>query len=140
MYYLGAMISKTAILIDDDQDDLDTLQESINDHSSEIVCFQFKSAACALKSLLNGGTLLPDFIFIDFNMPLMNGEECARELRKNSDFDETTIIIMSTSMPVETATRLGGIGVNHTFQKPASFKAYQSVIAKIIPLKKLASI
>jgi len=134
------MISKTAILIDDDQDDLDILEESIKDYSPEIACFQFTSATNAIDSILAGSTLLPDFIFVDYNMPLVNGEECVREFRKNHDFDETIIVVMSTSISAKVATQLSSMGANYTFQKPASYKAYQGIIAKIIPSKTLAVI
>jgi DNA-binding response OmpR family regulator len=50
----------------------------------------------ALRFLQQAETL-PDIIFLDINMPAMNGKECLLEIRKNSRYNDIPIVMYSTN-------------------------------------------
>ena len=53
---------------------------------------------------------LPDYIFLDINMPRMNGRECLAELKKDIRLKNIPVIIYSTSThseDVELSIQLG---------------------------------
>jgi len=52
----------------------------------------------ALDKLENSDTL-PDFIFTDINMPVMDGIECLTEIKKNPKIKDIPVVILSSSTP-----------------------------------------
>ena len=68
--------SMTILAVDDDKDDLDLLSEAIREVSPD---FDFVTAHNGVEALalLNSDFFdLPAYIFLDINMPLMDGLAC----------------------------------------------------------------
>jgi len=122
---------KTVILIDDDQDDLDVLKEAIAEVDPSILSISFIYPVEAVRVICNELIALPDFIFTDINMPMMAGDECLRELRKNKQLNDTIITVLSTSIPKELSEKLKQMGADYTFQKPSNIGGYQEILKSI---------
>ena len=61
----------------------------------------------ALNKLENSATL-PDLIFTDINMPVMNGIECLTEIKKNLKIKDIPIVILSSAtVQTELVQKLG---------------------------------
>jgi CheY-like chemotaxis protein len=104
------MATPQVMIIDDDADDRIFFQEAISNISPVIETHACDSGIQALAMLHDNKAVRPDFIFLDFNMPLMNGRECLVELKKLLHHQLTNIIILSTSdmkEDIEDAMRLG---------------------------------
>jgi CheY-like chemotaxis protein len=89
----------------------------------------------ALDLLSKKKIALPDFIFLDLNMPKMNGKECLVELKKLLRQTLTKIIVMSTSdmkRDIEDALQLGA---HLFFTKPGTYTELCSHVKKIINCK-----
>jgi CheY-like chemotaxis protein len=86
----------TILYIDDDSDDLEIFQEAIKDISDSINFIPVTSAISALK-LLRRQKELPSLIFVDINMPVMNGKEFLRNLKGSAKFRNIPVIMYSTS-------------------------------------------
>jgi CheY-like chemotaxis protein len=98
---------KTVVVIDDYIDDLDMMKESLRQIDSTIECISFEIAEEAIHLLGdNGHTLHPDYVFIDLNMPRVDGAECLKRLRNLPHLGDTPIIICSTSMPASVSNDL----------------------------------
>ncbi|MFZ6012716.1 MAG: response regulator [Bacteroidota bacterium] len=123
---------KTVVLIDDDSDDLDLMRESLTQVDSSINCVSFVFAEEAIRLLTKELILLPDYIFIDINMPKLDGMECLKQLRSIPEFRETPIIMCSTSMPSTVSEQLIKQGATYTFQKPNTVGAYLTILEGII--------
>ena len=82
--------------IDDDDDDRELLREAISLIDRNIICIQLNDGVDALH-YLDSDLELPDLIFLDVNMPRMNGIACLELIRSNPKFDATKVIIFSTS-------------------------------------------
>lgn len=124
-------MAKTAVLIDDDQDDLDLLIYALRDVDPSLVCVGFVYPEEALRALL-AKEVLPDYIFIDINMPGIPGDKCLKALRSHSDFDGIKIILCSTSMPDKIAESLRHAGASHTFEKPVRLRTYSEILKEIV--------
>ena len=74
-------MNKQVLLIDDDYDEQDIFKEAIN--LTKISC-KFICASTAAEGLRLVEKLLPDFVFLDLNMPCMNGLECLQEIKKEN--------------------------------------------------------
>jgi CheY-like chemotaxis protein len=84
------------MIVDDDSDDTDLFCEALKEVDSSIKCLIARDGEEALN-LLKNLTVLPDLIFLDINMPRMNGKTCFREIRKNPLLRNIPIVIYSTS-------------------------------------------
>lgn len=85
----------TVLVVDDDQDDLELFCETIQAINSSIDCLIANNGDAAL-SLLNQLLILPNIIFLDFNMPQMNGGVCLAEIRKSERLKNIPVVMYST--------------------------------------------
>jgi CheY-like chemotaxis protein len=124
-------MSRTVILIDDDQDDLDILMERISAIYPSFRCMSFRYPLEAMRVMLQDLILVPDFIFTDINMPELRGDYLVRELRQNQDFDNTEITVLSTAMPLQSVERMKQLGADYAFPKPTQLSEYELILREI---------
>jgi CheY-like chemotaxis protein len=127
---------KTAVLIDDDPDDLDLMKEAINEVDKSIVAISFQDPEEALTAMTNELIVLPNYIFIDINMPGIRGDKILRALRSIREFDSIPITVLSTSMSLTEAQGYKNDGANFTFQKPNVYSQYQNILKTIFALSR----
>jgi len=84
------------LVVDDDAEDIELFCEAVNEIDPGISCVEAYNGVDALK-ILQRDSLLPDFIFLDINMPFMNGQKCLAELKRNEVFVEIPVIMYSTT-------------------------------------------
>lgn len=126
-------MARTAILIDDDSDDLAIIKEIISNVDPSMVCISFIYPDEAMRVLLNQELIvIPDVIFIDINMPGLTGDKCLKALRSDKYFKEVFVAIYSTSMPEEVSDALKRLGANVTFEKPVRMGRYTEIISQIL--------
>jgi CheY-like chemotaxis protein len=100
------------VIIDDDNDDRDIFCEIVKAINSSIHCLTYKDAEHALRSLKSFDYALPSLIFLDLNMPKMNGIQCLTELKSDPELRKIPVIIYSTGSAdrdVFSALQLGAI-------------------------------
>jgi len=86
------------LLADDDADDREFFRQAVQQSGvgAELTAV---ADGWQLLDVLSGGkdTVMPDVIFLDLNMPGMNGKACLREIRNQSKFSAMPVIVLSTS-------------------------------------------
>jgi len=87
----------TVLCVDDDPDDLEVFKEAAYSINPEVNCLLAFDAEGAMK-FLNDATVLPDFIFLDINMPKMDGISFLKLLRTYDDFKDIPVVMYSTSI------------------------------------------
>ncbi|PWT70626.1 MAG: hypothetical protein C5B59_19650 [Bacteroidetes bacterium] len=86
-----------SFLVDDDADDHNFFQKAVSRMLIPLRC-EFAFGRLEAIGMLKGNpNFRPDFIFLDINMPIMNGLECLREMRKMEKLENTPIYMYSTS-------------------------------------------
>jgi DNA-binding NtrC family response regulator len=125
-------MAKTVVLIDDDADDLDIMKEAITRIDPALLCLSFIYSQEAVRVLSQDRLFVPDYIFIDINMPKKNGIECLIDLRTIKSLKEVKIIIYSTSLPLQMAKKLEAQGATFSFQKPYSLAEYCRILSTIL--------
>jgi CheY-like chemotaxis protein len=83
------------LVIDDDEDELMVISKALERLNIAFKCTLATSGEQGLKQLPN---LRPDVIFVDYQMPGMNGLECVRAIRKLEYCNNTLVILHSTMM------------------------------------------
>jgi CheY-like chemotaxis protein len=88
--------SKILMIIDDDKDDRFFFCNAVKQIARGWICKEAKDGKDGLEQLRKMKQL-PDFIFLDLNMPSMNGKECLVELKRDKRLNEIPVIMYSTS-------------------------------------------
>ena len=74
---------KNILLIDDDDDDQEIFLSAVEQVSESVTCVALGNATEALHQLTTKA-IVPDIIFLDLNMPIMNGQQFLTEIKKNA--------------------------------------------------------
>jgi len=90
-------IIKTILLVDDDHDDQLLFKEALSEADNSIVYHAAFNGIDALEKLNSGEIKIPDLIFLDVNMPKMNGIDCLKELKKADNLKKIPVLMYSTS-------------------------------------------
>lgn len=91
-----AVLLRQYLLIDDDFDDQEIFRIALNTADPEADCVFANGGEHALKILTNK-SFHPLVIFIDINMPRMNGVECLKAIKNLKRFAETPVYMISTA-------------------------------------------
>ena len=110
-------VRKTCLLVDDDEDDTEIFAIAMGEADSSIDCVFATDAAAAL-SLLENKSFVPDYIFLDLNMPQMSGKECLVEIRKRPHLSTVPVIIFSTSASQRDMDDTHALGASSFITKP----------------------
>lgn len=116
------------VLVDDDEDDRQLFKQTLNDIYPEVLFNEFESGPALLSYLKTEHLLLPELIFMDINMPEMNGLQLLKAIKAMHNLRHIPIIMYSTgAMPeqIERARRKGAIGYA---QKPNSIDKLEEII------------
>lgn len=107
------------LCVDDDPEDIDIFCDALKSVDGAARCVVAYNGQEALDILRSG--LLPDYVFLDINMPIMNGMETLKMMRKDRRFKKVPVIIYSTTInPVE-IDQYKEAGADQFLTKPAQF-------------------
>ena len=98
----------TILNVDDDEEDIEIFCDAVREIDPKILCLVAKSADEALR-ILNSDIELPSYIFLDINMPKVDGNQCLQEIKKDRRLDRIPVIMYSThtrKADIETYQRL----------------------------------
>jgi len=118
----------TCFLIDDDADDQDIFILALEEVDKSIRCEVASDAIDALKRL-SAKEIRPDYIFLDLNMPCMNGKQCLSQIRKIDFLSNIPVIIYSTSSGQKDKKETEQLGAAHYIVKPNTVSALAEVLA-----------
>jgi CheY-like chemotaxis protein len=101
---------KTLYLLDDDSDDLDFFCEAVQLIDKSIVCVRSTDSHHSLRAFKGHDVPLPDLIFLDLNMPLIDGRQFLSEIKSIRAYAHIPVVIYSTSSnpkDIEETRKLG---------------------------------
>ncbi len=107
--------------VDDDQEDREFFCEALKEIDPSIICVMAGSGTEALR-LLRGHLPLPDFIFLDINMPMMDGKQCLRKIKTIPELQLIPIIMYSTSTNTREIRECYRLGAVDFLIKPNSYE------------------
>ncbi len=111
---------QTILHIDDDEDDQEIFLTALHQITRDIQYRALDSAVDALEQL-RIQKLTADLIFLDLNMPEMNGQQFLLELKKNELLKHIPVIILSTSAHKPTISLMKELGAHDFITKPDDF-------------------
>lgn len=122
----------SVILVDDDEDDRFLFSEAFEELKVATELLLFEDGQKFINHLENGLEQIPKLVFLDLNMPIKNGLECLRYLRKNESFDAVFVAIYSTSSAENDMEETFVNGANLYITKPNDFQSLVRVIDKAV--------
>ena len=124
--------NKTFFIVDDDMDDQELFIEAVNEVDRSIKCLAASNCEEALDMLKTGKISLPDVIFLDLNMPRLNGKQCLAELKKESGLNHIPVIIYSTSSEKRDIEETSRLGAAYFLTKPNKFEELCRAMSYVI--------
>jgi len=125
----------TILYVDDDPDDRHIFQEAVKSIDERFVCVTAQDGLDALSYLSDHPT--PDLIFLDINMPLMDGKACLMEIRSNRSSAHIPVIMFTTSNNPAERTECENLGANDFLLKPVSYVHMKEILTSILYSDKL---
>lgn len=126
---------KLYFIVDDDPDDQELFIEALKELDELCTCITAFNGQEALQKLVNEVPSLPDFIFLDLNMPRMNGKQFLAEIKKIKTIQNIPVIIYSTSIEKTDILDTIQLGAVYFLQKPNRFDDLKMALANIISRK-----
>lgn len=119
------------MLIDDDQDDREIFLSVLKDLRPAIRCVTAVNGEEGLRILLSH-EVEPDLIFVDMNMPLMNGRQFLLEYSHIDDIRSIPVIMLTTSSDKRSVEETLRLGARDYITKPDRFSGWGTVIREKI--------
>lgn len=124
-------LPEICFLIDDDEDDRDIFQLALQQLDRKYNCVTAESCMDAMEKL-RSGTLKPDYIFLDLNMPIITGRQCLIEIRKMDQFDKTPVVIYTTSSVPGDKEDMMKLGATSFITKPNKISVLTTVLKEVL--------
>ena len=121
-------MKKTILLIDDDKDELLVLKDALNKIPGLYHCEQASSSDEA-SSMLRMDR--PDYILIDFNLPVINGLQLLTKLKKDRRLKDIPVFIYSTMINDQTTMEARLLGAAGCIQKQVTIAETANELNKI---------
>jgi CheY-like chemotaxis protein len=123
---------KTFALADDDSDDADLFMEALREINPEIAVEAAANGQELIEKMTNGQFRLPDIIFLDINMPEMNGWDCLSELKKSRSLSNVPVVMYSTSSNMSDKAKAVRLGASYFYTKPDTFRELKTFLKRLI--------
>lgn len=121
-------LNKKFLLADDDADDANLFCEALSKIASVMQCHTAENGVELFTLLSNQFPEVPDVIFLDINMPIMNGWECLKKLKSNSTYQSIPIFMYSTSSAKKDIDMAYGLGAMLFLTKPEDFRELSQIL------------
>lgn len=122
---------KVILLADDDSDDTEMFGEALAIIDSSIIFHSAGNGSEAI-GIINNLTEKPQLIFLDLNMPIMNGWQCLRLLKEDERYKHIPVFMISTSSHQKEIDMAAQLGAFCYFVKPSNFNELTQLLRAIV--------
>jgi CheY-like chemotaxis protein len=123
-------------LADDDSDDREFFADALSEIERDVILKQAPDGMHLMESLLTlSREELPEFIFLDINMPRKTGFECLEEIRSlDGGLRDVIIVILSTSSDPDNIQKAMDMGATFYAVKPSCFERLKSLLEEVLSM------
>ncbi|WP_428232468.1 response regulator [Flavobacterium sp.] len=125
------MKNTVILLVDDDDDDCELFVAAIASLNKNIITTISNNSLEALNNL-KVATVLPDFIFLDMQMPYLSGAEFINEVRKVPELSKIQVVVYSSHSHEVLQNLTKEFESVQIFTKPNNFNELVSTLDTIL--------
>ena len=125
-------MEKVILLADDDADDFDIFRESLEASRCEAKLYRAEDGATVFAFLNETANPRPDLIFLDLNMPVMNGWQTLAKLKNETAFEDIPVIMYTTSSHYRDGEIASDLKAHGLITKPSNPRILTEVIKRIV--------
>ena len=120
------------LLVDDDTDDVSIFKEVLEDVNPSISFLSAGDGYEALITLKKQSNNMPDVIFLDLNMPRMDGISLIEEVRVTPNHNRVPILMLTTESQTSFKEKARNAGATGWIVKPFVADNLLAVINKVL--------
>jgi CheY-like chemotaxis protein len=125
---MEAMMGKTILLVDDVQMFIDIEKEFLQNSRAEIL-----TARDGLEALAVIKERRPDLVFMDMQMPKMNGDACCRAIKSDTVLFTTPVVMVTSKGDEEGKDHCFAAGCDYFLTKPLDRDRFLEVARRFLP-------
>ena len=122
-------------IIDDNEDFVLLFCQAVSKSHPECQCLSAENGYNALRQLKFMLPTVPDFIFVDVKMPIMNGHEIVSELKKIEGLASVPVVMYSAGANPDDPILAKKEGVVAFYPKPSSTAKIDSLVSEVLKMK-----
>jgi len=123
-------IKKTVLLIDDDKEEYELFSIALESYNKNVSCIHTYDCTASFSDVQGKDF---DYIFLDFNLPVLNGFECLKTIKKNPSMKSVPLFMYSASTVDDTVKKLClDLGAVGWIGKPKNIREYHEIFDKIL--------
>jgi CheY-like chemotaxis protein len=119
------------LLVDDDDDDCELFVAAIHSLNKNIITTISNNSLEALNNL-KSAAVLPDFIFLEMQMPYLSGAEFIQQLREVPELSKIQVVIYSSHSHETLKNLTKDLESVQIFSKPNNFNELVSTLDGIL--------
>ncbi|RMF56642.1 MAG: response regulator [Calditrichaeota bacterium] len=104
----------------------------------KMICSVLEKQGYTVEAAENGRSALtrlqnfiPDLFLLDLNMPIMNGVDFLRLLRKKASLTAIPVVVLTAQRDKASIVKVANLGIDAYIAKPVNFKALQEKIIEL---------
>jgi uncharacterized protein (TIGR02266 family) len=130
--HLSSNPKRKKILLVDDVEMFIEIEKSIFKRKDEFELLVANNGAEALEIIKSEK---PDIVFMDLYMPIMNGDECCREIKTSSESSHIPVVMVTYGGDEDAFTRCWDAGCNDIVSKPINQALLISMATKYLDIQ-----
>src|SRR5437870_57286 len=120
------------LLVDDDEDDRELFKEVAGEILLTAIISTVNGHKPLMQYLSKANSSLPDFIFLDINMPGKDGIELLRDLKADGRYRHLPIGMYSTSSSPDLIEKAFSLGAYIYICKPTSIASIRKILSEVL--------
>jgi CheY-like chemotaxis protein len=117
------------LYVDNDPDDVEFFREAVMSIVPGCTCLTAGNGQAALEILKQ---VKPDVVFLDVNMPVMDGKETLKALKRDARLSAIPVHILSTTTSRQEHDIFLKLGATSCLAKPTTFSGLRSLIRPVL--------
>jgi CheY-like chemotaxis protein len=119
------------VIAEDDDDDYYLFSIAISETSYKVVLNRAENGKILLQLLEKE---LPNIVFLDLLLPVLDGRHCLKEIRSNKRYDSVPVIAYSSLKDLDSIEYCYREGSNLYVLKPSSYADLKKVLERILAI------